>query len=110
MHGQNAGLVSFVDTQQLLHARDFANDDVVAQKDSKRFISNQCLGYENGVPESQRLLLANRRHGDHSGDLLHNFQQLMLPLFLELVLQPVVVIEVVLNRIFTAAGDEGDIF
>ncbi len=43
-------------------------------------------------------------------DLLDHLQQLKLTLFLELVLQPGVVIKVVLNRIFSAAGDEGNIF
>ena len=88
---------------------DLVNHDVVSQKDGKRFVSNQCLGYENGMPQPQRLLLANRRYGDHPGDLLHYLQEILLSLFPEPVFQSVVVIEVVLDLRFTTAGNEGNL-
>jgi hypothetical protein len=59
---QHRAAVALEDVEELLHARDPRDDDVVAQEDAEGLFPHQRARAEDGMAESQRLLLAHVGH------------------------------------------------
>ena len=68
------------------------------QHDGEGFVADDLLGHQHRVAETELLLLADVADLDHVADLAHAAQHVDVALFLEQLLELVVVVEVILDR------------
>ena len=109
MHGDHRALVLLEDLHHLLHAGHRAVDDVVAEHDREGLVAHEVAGHEHRVAEAQGLPLAHVGDVDHVGDGAHLLEQVRLAALLQQLLQLVGDVEVVLDRVLAAAGDDDDV-
>ena len=81
-------------------------DHVVPEKHAEPFGAHRVPRGKHGVPEPERLLLAHADQTHRVADPPHLFEQLLLPLALQLVLQLVCAVEVVLDGALPAPVDQ----
>jgi hypothetical protein len=67
-HGQHRAAVPLEDVEELPHARDPGDDDVIAQEDTEGRLPHHGARAEDGVAETQRLLLPHVGHRGHLRD------------------------------------------
>ena len=99
----------FVGANELPDARHGADDDIVRQDHGERLVTDELLGHQHRVTETELLLLANVRDLREIGDVPDLAQHLDVAALLEEVLQLVRRVEVVLDRPLLAAGDDDDL-
>ena len=83
-----------------------AVDDVIREQHGEGLVSHQVARDQDGVAESQRFLLADVSYIEEPGDRAHLLAQFDLAPPRELVLELERDVEMVLNRVFAAPGDE----
>ncbi len=85
-------------------------DQIIPQQDRKGLSPDHPLGTEDGVTQSQRLLLPNRDQCHHLRNLLNHVQQVLHSLLLEMALQLSRRVEVILNRTLLPSCDKDHLF
>ncbi len=112
-HGLDADDVAAdfgVDLGQLLQRAGLRIHDHVGQDDGERLRPDDVAGAPDRVAEALGLHLAGEAHLAGLGQLgVHGRQDLGLALGQELGLELDLVVEIVLDRLFGAAGDEDDV-
>ena len=112
-HGLDADDVAAdlgVDLGQLLQGAGLRIHDDVRQDDGEGFMADDVAGAPDGVTQALGLHLAREAHLAGLGQLgVHDLQNLGLALGQELGLELDLVVEIVLDRLFGAAGDEDDV-
>ena len=84
-------------------------DNVVSEQHCKRFVPHGVSCNPDGVSQTECFLLAHVAHVDHVRDFAHFGQQVVFASLFELAFEFIRNIEVVLDRIFPAAGDDRDV-
>ena len=84
-------------------------DHVVAEDDGERLVADQLARDQHGVAEAERLALPDVREVDHVRDLADLLELLALAARLEKRLELHRDVEVILDRVLAAAGDEDDV-
>ena len=69
-HREDRPAVALEHVEELAHARHARHDDVVAQEHAERLVAHERPRAENGVPQTQRLLLADVADRRELGDRL----------------------------------------
>ncbi len=112
-HGLDADDVAAdlgVDLGQLLQGAGLRIHDDVGQDDGEGLVADDVAGAPNGVAQALGLHLAGEAHLAGLGQLgVHDLQDLGLALGQELGLKLDLVVEIILDRLFGAAGDEDDV-
>ena len=94
---------------QLLDRRRIGVDHIVAEDDGERLVADQLARDQHGVAEAERLALADVGEVDHVRDLADLVELLALAARLEKRLELHRHVEVILDRVLAAAGDEDDV-
>ena len=84
-------------------------DDVVGQNHGERLVPDEGSRDEDGVPEAERLALTHVRKVDQIGDLPNFTELVRLAALFEEALQLDGDVEVILDGVLSAAGDEDDV-
>ena len=84
-------------------------DHVIAQQDGKRLVADEFARDQNGVSQAERFALADVRDIDHARDLSDLVQLLTLAARFQKRFELDRDIEVILNRVLPATGDEDDV-
>ena len=92
-----------------LQRRRIRIDHVVAEDDGERLVADQLARDEHGVAEAERLALAHVGEVDQVRDLADLVELLALAARLEKRLELDRDVEVILDRVLAAAGDEDDV-
>ncbi|MNT33530.1 hypothetical protein D3C72_1694630 [compost metagenome] len=99
-----------IKVRQLLQGARLRIDDDVGQDDGEGLVADDVAGAPDGVAQALGLHLAGEAHLAGRGQLgVHGLQKLYLALGQKLGLQLDLVVEIVLDRLFGAAGDEDDV-
>ena len=104
--GDDRGVGLVIGVDQLADARPIADHDIVGQDDRERLVADQVLGHQDGVTETELLLLADVGDLGEIADRADLPQHLDVALLLEQVLELVGEVEVVLDRPLLAGGDD----
>ena len=91
-------------------ARHRGIDDFVAENDRKGFVTDQPLGAEDRMAESEGLRLTDVAEICERGDMPHLAQELRLAAALEIFFQLDGPVEMVLDRAFAPPGDDDNVF
>ena len=99
--------LAFVDIDQLAGAGNFGIDHVVAEQDGEALVLDRGTRAKNGMPETERLMLAQRDYVDGFRDRVTALQSRALMRKTNLV---ILIIEIIFGRRLAAAVDEDDVF
>mgnify|MGYP003694263691 CR=1 FL=1 len=107
--GEHRAAEPIEDVDQLLDRRRIGVDHIVAEDDGERLVADQLARDQHRVPQAERLALADIREVDHVGDLADLLELLALAARLEKRLELHRDVEVILDRVLAAAGDQQDV-
>src|SRR5712692_11880223 len=93
--GQHRAPVALEDVEELAHARHARHDDVVAEEDAEGLVADQGPRAEDGVTQSERLLLAHIGHRGQLRDRLDLGQLFQLAAVLKIALELVGRVEMI---------------
>src|SRR5829696_4500398 len=110
LHGRDhAGAVALEGGDQVGEQLLALVDDVVAEQDGERLLADVLLGHADGVAEAERGLLADVMDLGHVGDVADQLQLVVVALVGEQLLELDRAVEVVLDGLLAAAGDDQDV-
>ena len=104
---RSAGAIEHVD--HLLQRRRRRVDHIVGKDHGERLVADDGFGDEHGVAEPERLALADVRDVDQVRDLADLVGEVLLAAALEKRLELLRDVEVILDRVLAAAGDDDDV-
>ena len=110
LHAEDCAFALFIDVDQLREAGDRRIDNFIAQDDSERFIADQMLRAEDGMPQSHRFGLADVTEIGQIRNVPHLVEHLAFAAALEIFFQFERTVEVVFDRAFASACDDDDVF
>ena len=110
LHAEGCTVSFFVDMNELCEARHRRIDDFVAENDRKRLVTDQPLGAEDRMAESEGHRLTDVAEICERGDVPHLAQELRLAVVLEIFFQFDGSVEVVLDCAFAPPGDDDNVF
>ena len=84
-------------------------DHVVGEDDGEGLVADEVCGHQHGVAEAERLALPHVRDVDHVRDLADLLEQFELAALLEEAFELDVDVEMILDRVLAAAGDDDDV-
>ncbi len=108
LQGDDRISAPLVEPHHLPDARHVRVDDVVAEHHRERLAPHEVLRLQHRVAEAERLLLAHVRDGDHLRDLADLGEEVLLAALLQHRLELEGRVEVILDRVLPAAGDDHD--
>ena len=109
LHGDDRALHLVEHREHLPQRRRRGVEDVVAEHHRERLVADQVLGDQHGVAEPERLALPDVGQVDQVGDLLHLLQHLVLALRGQERFELGRDVEVILDGVLAAPGDENDV-
>ena len=109
LDGEHRAVDALEHVDHLLDRRRVRVDHVVAQDDGERLVADELARDEHGVAEAERLALADVGEVDQVRDLADLGELLALAARLEKRLELDRDVEVILDRVLAAAGDEDDV-
>ena len=109
LDGEHRPVHLFEDVDHLTQRRRIGVDHVVAEDDGERFVADQRAGDQHRVAEAERLSLADIGEVDQVRDVADLGEQVLLPSRFEERLELDRHVEVILDRVLAAPGDEDDV-
>ena len=109
LHAEDRAMSFLVGMNELCEARDRGIDDFVAENDRKRFVTDQPLGAEDCMAESEGLRLTDVAEICERGNVTHLAEELRLATALQIFLQLNGPIKMVLDRALAPPGDDDNV-
>ena len=109
LDGEHRPLDALEHVDQLLDRRRLRVDHIVAEDDGERLVADELARDQHGVAEAERLALPDVREVDHVRDLADLVELLAFAARFEERLELDRDVEVILDRVLAAAGDEDDV-
>src|SRR4029077_10167002 len=100
---------SFINIDELFCRRIFTGNENVTEQNGERFVTHEISRHQNGMPQTQRLLLPCIADLNHITDAADHFRLIFLAVFLEETLEHGSVIEMIFDGILAFAGDDDDV-
>src|SRR6476646_7460096 len=110
LHAEDRPVSFLIGMNELCEARDRGIDDFIAENDGKGFVTDQSLGAEDRMAESEGLRLTDVAEVCERGDVPHLAQELRLAAALEIFFQFDGSVEVVFDRAFAPPSDDNNVF
>src|SRR5204862_3075179 len=109
LHGEEGTIELLKHVDELLDRRRVGVDHIVGENDGERLVAHQLAGNQHGMPQTERLALPHVGEVDHVRDLADLRELLALAARLEVRLELNGDVEMILDSVLAAAGDENDV-